>query len=281
MASAYATVANGGKYHEPVSILKIETAAGQEIFTYDENENEDNGEQVIDEKVAGAITKVLRTVFTQGTATSAQLANKQPVAGKTGTSEDFRDHTLIGYTPKVVCSTWIGKRDYSPVNGVTCNALFKNIMDKIHEGEEIVDFPEVEDPEYTKVPEKVEVQSEEERLKGAPSVVGMTLAAAQAALAGYPFSVTYAYSDTVPAGIVMSQAVAGNQIVLTVSQGPDPTPPQPDPPVPPGPTPPEQTNYEFFNNTVFTTSVACSQESQTSSILWKILDQVMILTGLS
>ena len=105
MASAYSTVANGGIYHEPVSILRIETASGDEIYSYNEKENEDNGKRVLDERVAGAITKVLKTVFTQGTATSAQLKNKQPVAGKTGTSEDWRDHTLIGYTPKVVCST--------------------------------------------------------------------------------------------------------------------------------------------------------------------------------
>ena len=88
MASAFATVAAGGIYHEPVSILRIETASGDEIFNYDPEENPDNGQRVIDEKVAGAVTKVLQTVFTQGTATSAKPNSKQPIAGKTGTSED-------------------------------------------------------------------------------------------------------------------------------------------------------------------------------------------------
>lgn len=88
MASAYATIANGGIYHEPVSILKINTASGDEIYSYDPENNEDNGKRVVDEKVAGAVTKVLQTVFTQGTATSAKPNSQQPIAGKTGTSED-------------------------------------------------------------------------------------------------------------------------------------------------------------------------------------------------
>lgn len=277
MACAFATVANGGVYHEPVSILKIETAGGEEIFSYDPEENEDNGEQVIDEKVAGAITKVLQTVFTQGTGTSAKPDSKQPIAGKTGTSEDNRDHTLIGYTPKVVLSTWIGKRDYTPAPNITCNALFKDIMTQILDGEEIVEFPEVDDPTYTKKSEKIIIQDPDERLKKAPNVVGMTIAQAQLTLSGYPIAVSYTYSDTVPAGIVISQNVVNSQIVLSVSQGPRPTPP----------TPPEPTNfksfldYEFFKITERMTSDACSQASQHSSILWKILDQTIIFTGLS
>lgn len=105
MASAYATFANGGVYHDPVAITKIETASGDTIYSYENDRSDDDGKQVISEEVAGAVTKTLKTVFTQGTATSAQLNNKQPVAGKTGTSEDYRDHTLIGYTPYCVCAT--------------------------------------------------------------------------------------------------------------------------------------------------------------------------------
>ncbi len=88
MASAYATVANGGIYYEPVSILRITTASGDEIFNSDDNDNPENGKRVIDKEVAGAVTKVLKTVFSEGTAKSACIANGQPVAGKTGTSED-------------------------------------------------------------------------------------------------------------------------------------------------------------------------------------------------
>lgn len=88
MACAFATLASGGIYHEPVSITKIETASGELIYEYDPDENPENGQRVLDEKIAGAATKVLQTVFSEGTAASARLANGQPVAGKTGTSED-------------------------------------------------------------------------------------------------------------------------------------------------------------------------------------------------
>lgn len=105
MACAYSTICNGGIYHEPVTILEIKTAMGDEIYSYDEHKNPDNGLRVLDKKVCGAITKVLKTVFTEGTAKSAQLSNGQPVAGKTGTSDSYRDHTLIGYTPDLVLAT--------------------------------------------------------------------------------------------------------------------------------------------------------------------------------
>lgn len=223
MASAFATIASGGIYHEPVSILKIETASGDEIFSYDPEKNPDNGQRVIDEKIAGAVTKVLQTVFTEGTATSAKPNSKQPVAGKTGTSEDWRDHTLIGYTPKVVLATWIGKRDYTPTaSGVTCNALFKDIMTRMLDGEEIVEFPKVDDPTYTQKSEKIKEETDEEKLANAPNVVGMTIQEAKATLKEYNLTIYYVYSDTVPNGIVISQAVKDGRIILNVSKGAKP-----------------------------------------------------------
>lgn len=220
MASAFATIANGGIYHEPVSITKIETASGELIFEYDDTENPDNNERVIDEKIAGAVTKVLQTVFTQGTATSAKLANGQPVAGKTGTSEDWRDLTLTGYTPKVVLSTWIGKRDYTPNNSsLSCNNLFKTIMDRICEGEEIVDFPKVGDPTYTKKSEKEQPKENNSDLNNTPNVVGMSLEQAKQVLSAYNLTIYYVYSDVYANGYVISQTVENDRIALRVSKG--------------------------------------------------------------
>lgn len=105
MATAFSTIANGGTYHEPVAITKIVTSQDEEIFNYDPDSKDNKGERVIDEKTAQTAIKAMKTVFTKGTAASAQLNNGQEVAGKTGTSDDFRDHTLIGFTPKLCCST--------------------------------------------------------------------------------------------------------------------------------------------------------------------------------
>ena len=75
----------------------------------------------------------------------------------------------------------------------------------------------------------------------------MTLAQAQATLAAYPVTISYEYSDTVAAGIVISQNVANGAIALVVSQGPNPTPP-PTPPQPDPPTPP--TIIEFMRSLI-------------------------------
>lgn len=89
MASAYATLANGGTKREPVVITEIEDKDGNIIYKAD-----DTSKRVISEEVAGATTNVLRQVFeaSDGTAQTAKLDNGQPVAGKTGTSTDFADH---------------------------------------------------------------------------------------------------------------------------------------------------------------------------------------------
>ena len=105
MASAYSTICNGGMYMSPVVITRIEAADGEVIYDYEKDKDMDKGTRVISEEEAGAAIKVMQTVFTQGTATSAQLSNGQPVAGKTGTSEEYRDHTLIGFTPDCVLAT--------------------------------------------------------------------------------------------------------------------------------------------------------------------------------
>ena len=80
------------------------------------------------ESVCGAVTSVLQTVFTQsdGTAASARLEGEREVAGKTGTTSDFHDHTLIGYTPDLACACWIGDR-FAQITSenLSCNAMFK------------------------------------------------------------------------------------------------------------------------------------------------------------
>ena len=121
-------------------------------------------------------------------------------------------------------ATWIGKRDYTPTSSsVTCNALFKEIMTLMLDGEEVVEFPKVEDPVYTKKKEKIKDQTEDEKLADAPNVVGMSLQEAKAALSQYNLTIYYIYSATVPSGTVISQSVQNGRIVLNVSKGSAPS----------------------------------------------------------
>jgi 1A family penicillin-binding protein len=114
MAEAYATLASGGLHRESVAISKIEDRNGNVIY-----EHEDRPDRVLDEAVAQAETEILETVITSsyGTAHDMQqlITIDQPIAGKTGTSESYRDLWFCGYTPQISVSIWCGYRTESTV----------------------------------------------------------------------------------------------------------------------------------------------------------------------
>ncbi len=149
MASAFATLASGGVYHEPKFITQIISREGDVV--YDASEDLE-GEQVLTPEVAHATTEVLESVVTSGTATSAQLSN-QVSAGKTGTSQNYRDSMYCGYTPQLSTSVWIGSREERAISdnmgGSNCCPVWKQYMTAALAGVEEEDFPDADDPPYT------------------------------------------------------------------------------------------------------------------------------------
>ena len=146
MAEAYSSLASGGVHRDPVIITRIENKDGEVLF-----ENADTSERVMEESVAGAVTEVLRGVFEKSYATAygSGPSNGQPVAGKTGTGVEFRDHWLVGYSPMLTCAAWIGNRDYSSTSeSLTANSLWHDFMSRAHEGVAIKQFPTVSPPTY-------------------------------------------------------------------------------------------------------------------------------------
>ncbi|MDT2830200.1 PBP1A family penicillin-binding protein [Vagococcus carniphilus] len=109
MASAYSVFANQGNKVEPHFISKIEDANGVIIY---ENEKP-KSKRVTTPEVADEMTSMLQGVFSSGTGMEAKPAG-YTIAGKTGTTENInadgmsKDQWIIGYTPDVVVSTWIG-----------------------------------------------------------------------------------------------------------------------------------------------------------------------------
>ncbi|MBQ9044052.1 MAG: penicillin-binding protein [Eggerthellaceae bacterium] len=160
MAEAYSTLATGGIHRDYVIITRIENKNGDVLY-----EAPDTANRVLDEKVAGAVTEVLRGVFEKSYATAAGAGpwNGQPVAGKTGTGVDFRDHWLVGYCPQLCCAAWLGNRDYSSTSEyLTANSLWHDFMSMALEDYEIIDFPEVDEPEYTNEDEEMDDGDDEE-----------------------------------------------------------------------------------------------------------------------
>ena len=108
MASAYATIANHGRRVEPTAIIKVVSHEDDidEKVLYVAPEHPE-GEQVIAEDVANEAIGIMVGDVTEGIAKDASLGDR-PVAGKTGTSENFFDAWFIGFTPEVVTGTWMG-----------------------------------------------------------------------------------------------------------------------------------------------------------------------------
>ncbi|MEM7094326.1 MAG: transglycosylase domain-containing protein [Actinomycetota bacterium] len=102
VASAYATLANGGVRHEPFYIERIEDSQGNVIY-----ERAPSGNRVLAADVACQATQVLEQNVIRGTGTRAQVVD-QPAGGKTGTTENFSDAWFVGFTPQLATAVWMG-----------------------------------------------------------------------------------------------------------------------------------------------------------------------------
>jgi len=162
MASAYATIANNGRRVEPTAISKVVSDEGRdgEKVLYVSPEHPE-GQQVIPEEIANEVTEIMIGDVTEGIAKDASLGDR-PVAGKTGTSENFFDAWFIGFTPELVTGTWMGYAeggetlryvlDYARElhglpGGITPAEIWKTYTKVILEGEPVEQFDGVEIPE--------------------------------------------------------------------------------------------------------------------------------------
>ena len=113
--NAYATFANEGERHDIATILRVEDNEGVVIQEWKQRD----GKKVLDENIARTITHVLsdnnaRTPFF-GEQSYLQLGDR-PVAAKTGTTNDYRDGWLLGYTPSLAVGVWGGNNDNTEMN---------------------------------------------------------------------------------------------------------------------------------------------------------------------
>ncbi|MDZ7371467.1 MAG: PBP1A family penicillin-binding protein [candidate division KSB1 bacterium] len=106
MASGYATLAAEGIYRKPFLIRKIN--APQKLLY----ENEYRSKRALDQQTSYIMIDMLTGVVEFGTAASIRTAGiDRPCAGKTGTTNDFRDAWFVGFTPELVAAVWVGFDD--------------------------------------------------------------------------------------------------------------------------------------------------------------------------
>ena len=114
MVTAYATIGRGGVAVEPFAIAKITNDAGTVIY---EQPKERTARQVVARGYISQITGMMQSVVQYGTGQAAQ--GPYMAAGKTGTSQDFRDAWFIGFTNQYAGAVWVGNDDNSPMKRVT------------------------------------------------------------------------------------------------------------------------------------------------------------------
>jgi penicillin-binding protein 1A len=133
LTSAYAPFANGGEGVIPYGIVRIRTRAGKVLFT---RQGAGAGEVISPANLA-QMTGLFVESVTTGTGRSARLAER-PTAGKTGTTQDYRDAWFVGFTADLVCGVWIGNDDNAPMKRATGGGLpariFHNFMEAAEAG---------------------------------------------------------------------------------------------------------------------------------------------------
>ena len=213
MASAYATLANDGIHCETYTIDRVTLSDGSPLY-----EHAPRCEQVVAPDVAHQVTAMLTRVVSGGTGTRANIG--RPVAGKTGTGQDYTNVYFAGYTPQVATAVWMGfpagnipmdSYFHRPVFGGTDAApIWHDYMLRVVEGMPVEEFPPA--PPAISLP--------------VPSVVGLPITDAASALLAFRIEFTTRSSgepDVVlgqspPSGTVLT---AGSVVRLAVAEGSD------------------------------------------------------------
>ena len=125
MATAYSAIANGGYATWPHAIKEIYTRDGYQLY----QREADTENRILDAGAGKDLTKMLEKVISQGTGRRAKIPGF--AAGKTGTTQDYRDAWFVGFTDEYVIAVWVGNDDNSPMKGVTGGTLPAEIWRKI------------------------------------------------------------------------------------------------------------------------------------------------------
>jgi penicillin-binding protein 1A len=154
MTSAFGVYMNDGRRIDPHIIIAVTNSAGEELYRRPPYE----GPRVLDETVVRNMTSMMGAVVLNGTGTGAQLGGRD-VAGKTGTSSDWRDAWFVGYTADYTAGVWVGHDNFTSMGRTTGGTLpaqiWNDTMRTAHQGVENHPLPGIEQP--VKSPREVEM----------------------------------------------------------------------------------------------------------------------------
>jgi len=118
LATVYASLASGGKAITPYAIREVDSRAGQVLFRH----NDVSPPQVVDEGAVVTLMGMMQEVIKSGTGKAAALGSRS-VAGKTGTTSDYRDAWFAGFTADYTTVVWMGNDNNAPMKKITGGSL--------------------------------------------------------------------------------------------------------------------------------------------------------------
>jgi len=147
MASGYGTFMNAGMKMDRHGISQITNSAGDIIFDY--RRDKPSEERVLKESTASVMNNIMAQIPERGTGRRAAL-NGIRSAGKTGTTQAYRDAWYVGYTGNYVSAIWYGNDNYQPTKRLTGGRLpamtWQKFMNYAHQNIELRPIPFIENP---------------------------------------------------------------------------------------------------------------------------------------
>jgi penicillin-binding protein 1A len=145
MTASYAVFANGGRKSTPYATWEVRNAQGDVIYRHDRDAPQP---QVLQTRVVQDMNFMLNKVVEEGTGKRALLDGIR-AAGKTGTTNGYRDAWFVGYTGNLVTGVWFGNDDHTSTKNMTGGTLpamaWKEVMAFAHQNLEIRPIPGVQD----------------------------------------------------------------------------------------------------------------------------------------
>lgn len=151
-ATGYAVFPAGGKHSNRHGIVQVMNYSGDVL--YDHAKDSPEPKQVLTEEAAAAMNEIMVQIPEWGTGRRAKLEGIK-TAGKTGTTQSYRDGWFVGYTGNFTTAVWFGNDDFTTTARMTGGSLpamtFKKVMEYAHQGIELRAIPGIEDalPEET------------------------------------------------------------------------------------------------------------------------------------
>lgn len=159
---AFGAFANGGYVVQPYAIERIEDSRGRVLYRAGKTKSSHQ----LSLKTAAEMTAMMKTVIISGTGTGANIG--KPAAGKTGTTDDYKDAYFVGYTPDIVTGVWVGDDNNKRINGLYGGTLPAKIWKEVMTvatrdlGSKDFDYPEIELENYSSGYGNVKVIGDEE-----------------------------------------------------------------------------------------------------------------------